>query len=70
MTTESDRIAFVVARDGINEGRAWARRTIAIYREAARLRNGRRTPYGASYRRKLVGSCVTLRSWLREARKP
>jgi hypothetical protein len=67
VTTESNRIAFVVARDGLDEARAWARRTLAIYRAAVRPRNGRRTPYGAAYRRKLVESCVTLRSWLKGA---
>jgi hypothetical protein len=43
MTAESERIRFLVARDGEEAARAWVRRTLEIYRDALRNRSSHAT---------------------------
>ena len=59
MTSEQERLAFLEARDGREATRAWAIRTLTLYKSA------RKTPYGKAYKRPLVESMATLRAYIR-----
>lgn len=60
MTSEQERLAFLEARDGKEATRAWAIRTLTLYKSA------RKTPYGKAYRRTLVESLADLRAYSRK----
>jgi hypothetical protein len=63
MSTDTDRLAFVLNRDGLAGARDFARRSYHQYRKA------RPTPYGKSYRRQLVEGALASRAFLRQHRE-
>jgi len=65
--SEEKRIRFLVNRDGIIEAKAWAKRTMKIYRTAV-LKNGKdgSKPHFASfreYKRGFIQSYLYLKSF-------
>ena len=65
MQHETDRLRFLEARDGPQQARAYARRTLRIYRAAVkRGKDGRRSAYGSVYRSALLMSCLDFRAYL------
>lgn len=62
MTAEAQRLRFLVARDGPDAARDWARVTMRTYRRVVRGRNAQRSH--ALYRRPLVESYCALRRFV------
>lgn len=65
MTSETDRIRFLVARDGEQAARAWVRRTLDIYRDA--LRSRARHVTAPEFRPLFEQAVREYEQWLREA---
>jgi len=66
---ESERLAFIEQRDGKEATIKFAKDTYKMYRMAIkRDENGKRTPYGGAFRRKLIISCLQFRAYIRENR--
>ncbi len=67
---ESQRLAFIEQRDGLQAAKAWAKRTMRIYRTAV-LKNGKdgSDPHyasGKNYRRKFIESYLHLKRYVYE----
>ena len=63
---ESERIGFLLKRDGVTETRAWVERTLAIYREA--LREPKSYAREPSYRPLFERAVREFGAWLAGAR--
>lgn len=60
--SETYRLQFLVARDGVDAAKAWARRTMRIYRKAVMHREPK--PHFAStgeYRRRFIESYLEFK---------
>lgn len=68
-TAETNRLAFIEARDGKALAADFARRTFDKYRECLRMdgKAGRKLHHASlpQYRRGFVESCLTFRDYLR-----
>ena len=60
---ERDRIARVSARDGVEQARAWARRTLALYRTA--VLDHDHYAHTPAYRRRFIASYLQLKRFAR-----
>lgn len=56
---ETNRLQFLERQDGVEATKQWALRTLGLYRAALK------TPYGKTYRRSLVLSCLHFRQYAR-----
>jgi hypothetical protein len=64
---EAERLRFLENRDGPAAARAFAHRTLHVYRAAVkRGKDGRRSGYASAYRRALLESCLDFRAYLRQ----
>jgi hypothetical protein len=63
---ESDRLAFIAQRDGHEAARAWAERTLGIYREAVNTPASHAAD--AAYRPLFMKSMVEFEEWLAAAK--
>lgn len=59
---ESERIAFLLERDGLEATRAWVERTIAIYRRA--LADPKHYANDSSYKPRFERAVRELEEWL------
>ena len=59
---ESERIAFLLKRDGLEATRAWVERTVAIYRRA--LADPRSYANDSSYKPRFERAVRELAEWL------
>ncbi|MFC5429838.1 hypothetical protein ACFPTO_13675 [Paraburkholderia denitrificans] len=59
---ENNRIAFLVARDGMSATTEWVRRTMIIYRQAV-LTKGHYAN-GHQYRREFILAYCAFKKWL------
>lgn len=66
-TSESERIAFLLRRDGYEATRAWVERTLNIYREA--VQGGDRHAADARYRALFERSIEEFARWLAAGRE-
>jgi hypothetical protein len=60
--TETNRIAFLLDRDGEQATINWVKRTLPIYRSA--VLNPAHFASSVTYRRGFLSSCVQFRQWL------
>lgn len=59
--SERARIAWLVERDGVEQARAWARRTEALYRTAVLDRS--HFAHSGNYRRRFIESYLELKGF-------
>ncbi len=62
MDRESQRLEFIVERDGEDAARAWAQRTLEIYRNA--VDNPHSHASGAQYRGLFLAAIRDIEAWL------
>ncbi len=60
-TAERARIAWLVERDGVEQTRAWARRTEALYRAA--VLDPSHFAHAGEYRRRFIESYLELKCY-------
>ncbi len=65
---ERERIERVSARDGVEQARAWARRTLALYRTA--VLDHEHYAHTAAYRRRFIESYLELKRFVRGVPAP